>query len=569
MKLESLPNELLLSIFRRLSTAHLFRAFKGLNSRFDALLSVHFESVGRIDFRSMSKTNFNILCQDYLPFFINNIKTIHISDEDECPQSIDLFCSFGFTFSQFINLQKLSMFHINDKIKINQIICECYYLRHLKTINIIDCHFHYNFNEIWSLSNLTHCNVKNNTLESNFKFSFGKTSTSIEHLSIKNKTLGLGDMICLFEHTPNLRYLEIDVHNYFIYHEFTNVISTITILKMSIRSSFDVLNLILENMPNLIDLKIETKNLYVSGYQWEQLVKNYLTKLELFQLKMQFQFSENEDKMKQMDEIIDTFRSSFWLDERYWFVQLDDSAYDAILYTLPYAFDHFVISKSTVSKTTYPSDDKHWLYDQVYHLNCFSIAKSFPTDQIQFPNVRQLDMDFSFYDYLWFISPIVNRLTSIVIKFPQNDSFRNPLIELENIINDAIHLYSLTFLNYPETYHFPLNVTHSSIRRLDYKQCSRHFNRSECIAFSHSLIGIQCEVLFINIICRKDIMEFVKSMINLRMLYVRYLYEMNSEADRLSLIDNDLVQSLKEELPSTRTINTNANNTNSIQLWIQ
>ena len=568
MLLEWLPNELLFSIFQRLSTAHLIKAFAGLNSRFDALLFVYFESFGQIDFRSISKKNFNILCQDYLPLFIDKIKTICISDGDECPQSIDLFYSYGFVFSQFINLQKFSMFHISNQEKINQIICQCYHLPHLKNINIIDCHFQYNFNYIWSLSNLTNFNLKTNIHESKSNFSLTKMSTSIEHLSITNKTFGLREMISLFEYTPNLRYLEIDVHHYFIYHEFTNAISSIIILKMSITSSFNVLIYILENMPNLIDLKIEIKNLYITGHQWEQIINNYLTRLKLFQLKMNFQLSEKEDKTEQMENILDTFRSHFWLDERHWFIQLNNSPYDAIIYTLPYAFGHFSISNSTISKTTYSSDDKYWSYDQVHHLNCLSVTGSLPLDQIQFPNVRHLDIDYYFHNYIRFISPILDRVTSVVIKL-QNDSFRNPLLELENIINHASHLYSLTFLNFPEKYQLPLNVTHSTIRRLDFKQCYRHFTRSECIALSYSLMAIQCEILFINIIDQTDIIEFVNIMINLRMLYVQCLHNIHSTTDQVSLIEDNHLQWLKQQLPSICTINTNVCDKNSIQLWLQ
>jgi hypothetical protein len=68
--LESLANEFF-------DTIQLFRAFHGLNSRFDNLLFNHFQAY-RLDFRSLTKYNFNKLCDEYLPE-ITASRTFHIA----------------------------------------------------------------------------------------------------------------------------------------------------------------------------------------------------------------------------------------------------------------------------------------------------------------------------------------------------------------------------------------------------------------------------------------------------------------------------------------------------------
>jgi hypothetical protein len=57
MNLELLANELLLDLFEYLNGIHLFRAFHGLNSRFNNLLLTYFRFYA-LDFQSVSKTGF-------------------------------------------------------------------------------------------------------------------------------------------------------------------------------------------------------------------------------------------------------------------------------------------------------------------------------------------------------------------------------------------------------------------------------------------------------------------------------------------------------------------------------
>ncbi|CAF4135881.1 unnamed protein product, partial [Adineta steineri] len=104
MHFESLANELLLDIFEFFDGIDLFRAFYGLNTRFNNLLSTLFHHY-RFDFRSISKHDFNFICHHCLPLIIERITSLKLSNDDETPNLPNFLFSYGFTLDKFIRLQ--------------------------------------------------------------------------------------------------------------------------------------------------------------------------------------------------------------------------------------------------------------------------------------------------------------------------------------------------------------------------------------------------------------------------------------------------------------------------------
>ncbi len=87
MSLELLCNELLLYVFEFLNDVHLFRAFYGLNYRFNTLLFDYNRSYC-LDFRSIHKRDFRTICEKYAPSIVDRITSICLSDDDDTPQQI-------------------------------------------------------------------------------------------------------------------------------------------------------------------------------------------------------------------------------------------------------------------------------------------------------------------------------------------------------------------------------------------------------------------------------------------------------------------------------------------------
>ena len=139
MKLESLANELLLDLFEYFDTIILFRIFFGLNLRFNNLLLTYFHRY-YLDLRSISKHDFDIACQQYLPSIINQVISLHISDE-ELPDLSKIFLSHEFILNRFNHLQSVSFYNIYSSDTLKQLICYCHYLPHLMQLNMIGCKF--------------------------------------------------------------------------------------------------------------------------------------------------------------------------------------------------------------------------------------------------------------------------------------------------------------------------------------------------------------------------------------------------------------------------------------------
>ncbi|CAF4202749.1 unnamed protein product, partial [Rotaria magnacalcarata] len=91
---------------------NLLRAFSDLNTRFNSLLYTDVRSY-RVDLRSISKEDFNLLYPTYLPLISNRIIYLRLSDDEDTPCQCVYFQSTGFTLSRFDNLRSLTLSSIS------------------------------------------------------------------------------------------------------------------------------------------------------------------------------------------------------------------------------------------------------------------------------------------------------------------------------------------------------------------------------------------------------------------------------------------------------------------------
>jgi hypothetical protein len=211
-QLEWLPNELLLDLFKFLNTVYLVRAFFGLNTRFNQLIYFHFQ-VHQFNFQSISKEDFDIICQQYLSLFVDKIILLRLSNE-ETPHLSEFILEQGFTLDQFIHLQSLSLHYIKSLGTLTKITFQCRYLPHLTHLEIINdesgetqIRIFKLFDNIWNIPNLTHCNLNGILKELTVPSQILSISSSIKYLSIKNIRCNLQFLSSLFKYTPNLQYL--------------------------------------------------------------------------------------------------------------------------------------------------------------------------------------------------------------------------------------------------------------------------------------------------------------------------------------------------------------------------
>ncbi|CAF3677555.1 unnamed protein product [Rotaria sp. Silwood1] len=535
MNLESLANEILLDLLEYLDAVNLFRAFHGLNARFDQLIFIKLQRY-YLDFRSIALRDFDIFHQEYLPLINDRIITFHLSDDIETPNMSQHFLLHNYIIKQFIHLKLLFIDYIYSFDVLNKLILQCRelsYLTHLYiSINTYQDpaeNFHDFINNIWSLPNLTHCHLDIIHPYAIQLIQMSVISQSINYLSIQNINYDLHSLSHLLLHTTYLQRLHIyGISQYDDYQPQTMFPSIIS-FKTSFQGSVQSMKNLFQIMPNLKYLTLETNTIYLDGYAWEKVFLTYLPNIKIFRLKMRVELLPLSDVEQQIDEIFHSFRTEFWIEKHQWYVQCDWCPMDinkiGILYTLPYAFDTFYFTDGSRSKSTSPNDFHDSAYNQVQILEHIhrrqNLNEDFPLFTFRFLNIRHLSTVFPFNNDFWSAIPKLNQLISLNAVL--NQDFGYP--QLQALLNIAPRLYSLSFSHSNNFSMASFNISSISIRRFElfqnFKCGLRYFKNAECSMLTRTFIAFQCEVLLVDVESRTNVFNFINTMPNLRVLIVR------------------------------------------------
>ncbi|CAF1262675.1 unnamed protein product [Rotaria magnacalcarata] len=278
--LESLSNELLLDLFELFDVVNLLRAFSGLNTRFNSLLYTDVRSY-RVDLRSISKEDFNILYPAYLPLISNRIIYLRLSDDEDTPCHIE---QRQFRFEpQSIYFSDLHELHNLTNLKF--VHCRLYHLHVEDFRDVID--------QIWKLPKLSH-------LYWDFTFKYERhfsmptyLSTSLQYLTIRNYNCCSYDFSRLFEKTPRLRKFFISSNSdedddLPFSHEFLPAPQSLSVTRLILLSirSLPLMTSLFKLLPSITRLKVEIYSITLDGHQWKEMIVNYLPQLKDFQFKI-------------------------------------------------------------------------------------------------------------------------------------------------------------------------------------------------------------------------------------------------------------------------------------------
>ncbi|CAF1448516.1 unnamed protein product [Rotaria sordida] len=584
MRLESLANEILLDLFEFINGVHLLRAFFDLNSRFNQLLVVHFQRYD-MDFRSISKQYFNIICKQHLPLIMNRIVSLHLSNDDETPNLPNVFLSYGFTLDRFNHLQSLKLYYIRSIDLLNQIINQCLHLPYLLELDMIDCYFLYEkenirnlINTIWSLPKLTHWKFNRPFSSGIWLEEISTISSSIKYLSIEKTECYFTNLSHLFKYTPYLRQISTSIPIDFEDIQFQTIISSMISLKLIFNSyCISSMKNLFQIMPNLHHVTLHITSFYLDGYEWEKILKDYLPRIKKFHLKMHLNYPNFYRKENEINKFLDSFRTYFWIEKHQSFVRYDWNPSDingyGILYTLPYVFKDFIYSNEFLSKSTCINDRNYSSYDYVTNflqindknnLESCSFLSSF-----RFPNIRHLEINFPFNDNLWLIIPKFNQLTSLYIKLLGNNLNYK---QLQELFNRASHLDSLTIGidNWISIDFEFFRLESTSIRQVRFvrknKLTIQYLNNREFGTLINSSIVFHCNVLALGIENRTKVLDLIKTVSNLQSLILQCQDDTSNYNESLS-INDELIEWLCSCLPSTYSI-TRDIGTSNIRLWI-
>jgi hypothetical protein len=577
MSLELLPNEILLDLFEYFNGIDLLRGFYGLNFRFNFLLykQIQFYS---LDFESISKRCFD-RCQQHLFFIADRVSNLSLSDSRENPGQINLFLSYIPSFNQFTQLRSLTISDLHSDEVLLKLLNKCHHLNSLTHLSLKSCTFPNReadsqlvVDKIWSLPKLISCSFDMTSKSREISFIPTVICPSLKNLSFHRPELRWSQMERLLDYTPCLNHLRIS---------FTNTdyvvlpLPTLTKLDLNIFYKFyqSTISILFQSMYNLRHLSSTLLFGLIYGYQWEQIIRSYLLELKTFRLQMQRSCDTQENVQKQANKLIDSFRSSFWIDERQWFVRCLTKGSTIYLYTLPETDEYYTKIFPDSWQSTYPHDNQQEIYNSITEINNMTLFDQMIPSDVRLPNIKYLDIKLPINDQFWSIVPNLNKLQSLTV-YSHNNIFHT---QLQDLLNRASHLHTLSISQDPT---LPLQISlfkykNPSVYRIDLHNFNICFSGEECIMLTRSPLGIQCEVLFICISNRENIINLVKNMVNLRTLIVTYVDEyydnilpsMKNNNDTRNFKINEVIQWLKDHLPSTYVIMKEPQTSSNIIIW--
>ncbi|CAF1215750.1 unnamed protein product [Rotaria sordida] len=575
MSLELLPNEILLDIFNYFNGVELLRIFYGLNTRLNFLLHDRFLNCS-FKFNSVSKHDFDIICQQYLPTMADYIITLDLTDNDDTPTEIELFLSYSPSFKQFIHLRSLSLFNLRSYPTLMKILEECHHLCNLTHLGLFHCYqdgqidFQLIVNHIWSLPKLTHCTIGIGVTGLCFFRTPTNTSLSLEYVSIERIQVKLDQINRLFEYTPALKCLSISVVSFVDSDYIPSPLPTLIDLSISSCFTCNASNMVilLQNTPNLHRLNIDLSSEIVDGNRWEEIIRNYLPNLQIFQLKMKITLSPRQNIQERVDNLINSFQTSFWIDEHQWYVRCLTWNRTIYLYTLSNCYEE---NLPVSYKSTCLDDDQQDFYNSITKIISSTFFDQPIPSYIRLSKITDLCINLPINDQFWSIVSNFNRLKSLKILFHTN-AFQS---QVQALLNRTPHLVRLS-INQHES--IPLQTSlfkyrNLSIHELDLRNINHYFNEEDCITLSRSPLGVQCEKLSILIYNRESIISLIENMLKLRALNVRCKNEKYIEQSKLNE-DNDVeyfdenIQWLKDHLSSTCTVVRDPKLTCNILIWI-
>jgi hypothetical protein len=318
------------------------------------------------------------------------------------------------------------------------------------------------------------------------------------------------------------------------------------------------------------------QNKHLIGHEWKQLIIDHLVKLKVLRFEMSIYHFRGPNIEKEVDELLDTFRTPFWLDEHQWYVRCDwdlgCTPSPGCLYTLPYAFHVFTDISYGGSKWTCPDDKISGSYDYVHKFDCekskYKEYKSLDLYPACFSNIYDLRISFPLPEKIWHIIPALDHLTSLSVSISEEQSAS----DLQALIDRAPCLHTLTINTSDPLQIMALSKLRSaSIRQLKFFPEVLSFqlfvDQVGCAAFVISPLGYQCKVLGINLESPESVVNIVNDMLNLRSLMIHLEIDHSKES---SLETDEMITWLQNHLPARCSITKCTNETYyiSMLMWI-
>lgn len=341
-----------------------------------------FFSVGRVyrlDFQSISRHDFGRIFEEYISVVADRISSIRLSNSDETPGLIEEFLRRRLPLHLFTNLRSLTFTGVSSEQLFQEIIDECRTVPCLTHLCLEQRFGQWDLGDWNSLlhnynnrSRLVHHQLDGVSMGRAQFETLSGTFTSLQQL-VMNSTLADSETLLGIATTmPCLRHLAMKINEGIGRGNLSCKLESLVSFKLHADNAMFAVEQILECMPNLQNLAVESYNTYrgdicnglrdgleskytdhpmyprncyfqhLDGNDWERIIGRHLPKLENFQLKVQYECWKREKNDKQVDALIQSYTSPFWIHERRWFVRcewnVDPRSSYFCIYTLPCTF---------------------------------------------------------------------------------------------------------------------------------------------------------------------------------------------------------------------------------------
>ncbi|CAF1322097.1 unnamed protein product [Rotaria sordida] len=393
-----------------------------------------------------------------------------------------------------------------------------------------------------------------------------------------------------YHHLCNLTYLTINSCNCGANQsEYQSMINSIWSLPKLIKCSFNtcILAHTVFQIPTNISSSLESASIPSHGPELNQLhtlieCTPCLNRLHLQILRLQveqrtFGLSENIIQ-ERADKLLKSFQTSFWTNQHHWFVRCFIEYQTIYLFTLSKTLNYDELDLPHSLKLTDLHYDHQEFYNSITSIQNYRLFDQPISSYIRLPHIKDLRIKLPLNDQFWSIVPSVNILETLIV-YSHADSFQ---YQLQVLLDRAPNLRCLD-IRQDESLSLQMSLFQyrtSSVRQLDFRGYNYYFNEEECIRLCHSSLCIQCGVLFIRIKSRHSTIYLVKNMINLRSLHVKRddeeyhkrlaISKNNNDKYRDGNVENEeeLIDWLKDRLPSTCLFSKNAHFPSDIVIWI-
>jgi hypothetical protein len=364
--LSNLPVELIHKIFDDVSSFDMLASLCLVNKRL-RLISLNYPRF-LLDFSYLKeKRHFDLFCAQLPSISSRNVSLAFSNIHDgTMPIKIDcFFLQYNDINNIFPKLHSLSLSHV-DYIMWTSIKNYVELLTSLTSLSIYTANMVYTskttdfishlFNDLLFISSTLKClclRVNSNTAPYISKLYLNKKISPIKHLILDNVFVDLQNLSFIvpalhtFDMMINMCNFDCIAHVYPFKH--------LKYLSITVYClNFSTIKKLLDSMVRLVHLTIVGYGLYndmADGIAWEQILINIIT------FKFSFSFHKSTSISKPIE--LDSFRSSFWLEKKHWYVRYDQCTVSgfSLLYSIPYFMNTFPwcnIKGTIMTKSTGP-----------------------------------------------------------------------------------------------------------------------------------------------------------------------------------------------------------------------